>query len=196
MDEQRSNNAERVDSELDRILDTSLARYSAVEPREGLEGRILAKLRAERSRVPERSWWTWGLAAVVAAVFVAVMALALRPGKLSKPPVAEHYQVTEQPPHEPQQQPVREEHADVHKPGHRGRARPVASETRMAAGIPKLSQFPSPQPLTEEERALARYVRDFPQEALLVAQSQAESELEMQKKMGKTEPVSSDEQER
>ena len=37
------------------------------------------------------------------------------------------------------------------------------------AGNPKLAQFPSPQPLSEQERILASYVADDPQRARLIA---------------------------
>jgi hypothetical protein len=48
---------------------------------------------------------------------------------------------------------------------------------------PKLDQFPSPQPLSAEEIALARYVKNFPKEAQLVADAQEEFELETRKIM-------------
>ncbi len=43
-----------------------------------------------------------------------------------------------------------------------------------AAAIPKLDQFPSPQPLSEQERILAGYVENFPERAALVAKMQSE----------------------
>jgi hypothetical protein len=48
---------------------------------------------------------------------------------------------------------------------------------------PKLDQFPSRQPLSAEELALARYVQSFPREATLIAHAQEEFELEIQKEM-------------
>ena len=52
-----------------------------------------------------------------------------------------------------------------------------------AVAHPKLDRFPSPQPLSAEEMALAHYVKDFPKEARLVAQTQEEFALETQKEM-------------
>ena len=64
----------------------------------------------------------------------------------------------------------------------------------------RLDRFPSPQPLSEQELALARYVSEFPQEATLVARTQAEFENEIQQKMkdarSETEDNGSDQQER
>jgi len=54
---------------------------------------------------------------------------------------------------------------------------------KAVAAYPKLDQFPSPQPLTAEQIALAEYAKNFPKEARLVAQAQEEFELEAQKEM-------------
>lgn len=185
--------------ELDRQLDAALAKYAAVEPRAGLEERVLANLRAERTRVP-RTWWHWGLAGALAAVVVVALALAWKSGKPSLQPVVQHPSTVQPSPIVPQTpavaqnedsrpavQRIRPSRASgVHNP------RPAV----VAKANPKLDVFPSPQPLSEQELALSRYVRDFPQEAVLVAQSQAEAEIEMQMKMGRTEPTSSEQQER
>jgi len=50
----------------------------------------------------------------------------------------------------------------------------------------RLDRFPSPQPLSEQELALARYVSEFPQEATLIARTQAEFENEIRQKMKET----------
>ncbi|MGO9863634.1 MAG: hypothetical protein ACLPLR_08495 [Terriglobales bacterium] len=44
-----------------------------------------------------------------------------------------------------------------------------------AARMPKLEQFPSPQPLSEQEKILVSYVTKYPEIAALVAQDQADS---------------------
>src|SRR5271163_2932709 len=78
---------------LDRELDAALAKYAAVEPRLGLEDRILAHVRAERERVRDRSWWRWSVVpAAVAAVAVIVVAvtLAVRAGRPHAPAIANY----------------------------------------------------------------------------------------------------------
>jgi hypothetical protein len=57
-----------------------------------------------------------------------------------------------------------------------------SSATTVAAD-PKLDVFPSPQPLSEEELALAQYVRNFPSDARLIAQAQQTSDTEILRKM-------------
>ena len=70
------------EDELDRMLNAALAKYAAVEPRAGLEDRILAKLRADEEPSVGRAWWQWGLAGAV-AVIVIVGVLAWRSSRIS-----------------------------------------------------------------------------------------------------------------
>src|SRR4051812_22074976 len=62
--------------ELDRALDAALAKYATVDPRSGLEQRILARLQRERGHVPARAWWPWGLAAAFATVVFVILGMA------------------------------------------------------------------------------------------------------------------------
>ncbi|MGH9863658.1 MAG: hypothetical protein ACRD35_09580 [Candidatus Acidiferrales bacterium] len=67
-------NDNKRDAFLDQLLDAALARYAQVEPRPGLEERLLAGVRAEPSR-PLWLRWAWlpaaagGLALLLAGVF-------------------------------------------------------------------------------------------------------------------------------
>jgi hypothetical protein len=47
----------------------------------------------------------------------------------------------------------------------------------VATDNPKLDQFPSPQPLTEQERILASYVALDPEHAALIAEARTEALL-------------------
>jgi hypothetical protein len=53
-------------------------------------------------------------------------------------------------------------------------SRPHFPETQVVASAPRLEQFPSPEPLSEQEEFLARYVEQFPHEAVLVARAQTQ----------------------
>jgi hypothetical protein len=165
---------------LDPVLDAALAKFAAVEPREGLEERVLANLRAERTRVPERSWWHWGFAAV-AAVLVIGAVLAWRTAKPSHTVLVNRPAETQPAPKQAPQTANAGEDVPAHVPPMRKQSRRPVS-TKLAAN-PKQDVFPSPQPLTEEELALARYVRNFPGDAKLVAQAQEASEREVLAKM-------------
>jgi len=62
---------EEREPDLEQILDQTLARYSDVEPRAGLEERILANL---HSQPRPRPWWLkWGVPALATAILVAAL---------------------------------------------------------------------------------------------------------------------------
>ncbi len=184
---------------LDRIVDAALAKYGAGEPRVGLETRVLANLRAECSRVPERAWWRWSVAGLAAAIIIVIAALALRSGKPSHPVVAKNAPTTapvEVPPGTPGGREIRNRRPPfTHTPAKHVTHCP---STLLVAAGPKLEQFPSPQPLSEQEFALTRYVNEFPQEATLIARAQYEYETEIQQKMKDaiSETISSDSDQR
>jgi len=56
--------------EIDRQIDAALKEYAAVEPRAGLEERILANVRAARVQSRPHAWWKWAL--VAAALILAM----------------------------------------------------------------------------------------------------------------------------
>jgi hypothetical protein len=61
------------DGEIDQWLDSALRQYAKAEPRAGLEARVLANLRAERSRATSRRcWWAIGTAAALTTMVVTV----------------------------------------------------------------------------------------------------------------------------
>jgi len=67
------------DENSDRDLDAALATYATIEPRAGLEQRVLANLRAERQRLAARGWRRWpALVALAVAVLIAVVSASWR----------------------------------------------------------------------------------------------------------------------
>jgi hypothetical protein len=47
--------------------------------------------------------------------------------------------------------------------------------TNIGVNSPKLDQFPSPQPLSEQEEILANYVGKYPEHAILIARARNEA---------------------
>jgi hypothetical protein len=146
---------------IDEWLERALKQCGMAEPRPGLENRILAGIRAERERVAISAWsWrpVWvGLAAILMVAGVAL----LRSTHEVAPPVVSHVTAP----------------AVSKSPEHRAIAsagKSLAHTTRKSNAAPRLEQFPSPQPLSEQEEILARYLRQFPREAGLVAQAQTQ----------------------
>lgn len=163
----------------DQQLDAALSKFAAVEPRAGLEDRILANLRIEQERPTERSWWRWPVVgALAAAVIVVVLSLAWSSGKPQN--IAAHLSPSKQ----------TNDHAATTQVANNGgisrirphertsakRASPLAVRPHVTEVIaaPRLARFPSPQPLSEQEKILVRYVTKDPEHAALIAQARTE----------------------
>ncbi len=160
----------------DRWLESALIQFGKAEPRVGLENRLLANLRAERAPAYlRRRWWrALGMVASLAAILVAVRVeerdRERKPESAAATSTTNRAEAQElvQPRPIPQiVHPAREE--VLRRPAHR------PTRDLAVASTPKLAQFPSPQPLSEQERILASYVAKYPEHAALVAQARAEA---------------------
>lgn len=154
----------------DEWLDKALQQYGDAEPRPGLETRIMASLANERSRVSAR-WW-WGLA--FAGCLTTILALWLghldvlqgkRPIALDRRPETMHVG------------PVQERLRGSTQAESGGGFSTIRKRTnhviaRNSNVSPRLEQFPSQRPLSEQERLLKQYAERYPQEAVLVAKEQ------------------------
>jgi hypothetical protein len=168
-------------STFDREINAALAKYVAAEPRAGLEDRILANLRAERQHSSVRIGWRW-LAAGVAAVVI-VAALSLWKSAKPAPDSATHQPAMTQQADKQTGTRIVANHASapVSPAESTTRKRPGALSAPPRQAGPRLDHFPSPRPLTEEEKLLVRYVQDFPREAVVIAKEQAEFEQKMER---------------
>ena len=165
------NNKDRFD----RWLDGALQQYCSVEPRAGLEHRILANLElAAQDKSNSRSWW-WVFAT---AALMACMAIAVWVGidmhHATKKTVATAKPANVGASTKGSQSAPPQVAAVPHHVKRRS-MRPNIE----AAKDPRLEQFPSARPLSEQEQMLSRYVREFPEQAVLMAQAQAESQKEL-----------------
>jgi hypothetical protein len=171
---------------LDERIDAVLSRFVVVEPRAGLEERVLANLRARQKTSTGMAWWHW--AGVAAALAIATTLLVWRlekPGRerIVRQPSTSHQErqpeVSVDAPPTTSQPTVRAASGHVPK---RGSHRQV-----VVAFGPKLDQFPSPQPLSEQEKILLSYVAAYPERAVLLARLRTE-ELR-QERVEEMEPV-------
>ncbi|HEY7402305.1 MAG TPA: hypothetical protein VIB39_02190 [Candidatus Angelobacter sp.] len=155
------------EKKLDDLLDSALAEYSAVEPRPGLEARILARVQdaAEQPRAP---WWTvrWlvtGAAAAAIAVIVLSM-LFLRPAQ--KP-----QQVEIRPDHpqaiQPQPHPNSERASAKTTPVRGERPQHHAKPQQELAQRDRPSVFPTPMGLSEQEKLMMAYLAQTPKEEII-----------------------------
>jgi hypothetical protein len=170
--------ADRKQDELDRVLDKALAKYAAAEPRTGLEERVLAAVRAERARVPDRAWWRWSVMAALAAMVIVAVTLAWKSDRPPHPVVANHLATATPAAKAPATQAGSKGKANPAHLRERGAIRAAAPRPRsgvMMAGNPKLDQFPSPRPLSEQEKLLQAYIAQYPERAVLIARARTEA---------------------
>jgi hypothetical protein len=163
--------------ELDRELNAALTKFAAVEPRRGLEDRILVNLRAERQHNSARTWWRWPVVAALAALIVVAVSISWRSAKVpyittQHPPApTNEYNRTQTANNNNKETRITRPHNTVSK--RRGK-HAVSHPATVLAPAPRLGQFPSPQPLSEQEEILARYVARFPEHAALIALARTE----------------------
>lgn len=164
-----SNEKWKADDDFDRALDGMLAQYASVEPRPGLEERILRNLRCAAVTADARPGWISSIAAVFAVVLI-IAALLVWWRQPSSPPAA---MVDRPPVREAPMDPDwanRETRQAAKRKPLRGTTGSRPPHETVASG-PKLDVFPTPLPLSEQEKLLAIYVGQDPEHAALVAEA-------------------------
>jgi len=168
---------------VDELLDSALARYRSAEPRPGLEERVLGCLRAEPQPRP-RFGWAWWLSAGVAVLGTVLLAVLLRrtvhitPGspapssavearKMNSPPSALKAAFVE---------PIAKSHPTRRASAHLTRQ----LRSQRVGEEPHKDVFPSPAPLSEQEKLLLHYVRESPAPALMALQRATDALEEIQ----------------
>ncbi|SRR6266567_6296091 len=174
-------NQDRLDQDrLDQWLDAALQESGNAEPRMGLDGRILANLAAEKAGMTawRRRWWAFGVVAAMAVVVVVLWSGSGSSYRKSARKLANNTPSAAQKTSRGNAPPEIERSVEATV---QPRTRQHPAKTVEAAKAQRLSQFPSPRPLSEQEQLLARYVRESPGEAVMVAQAQAERQKELEK---------------
>ena len=172
-------------------LAAALKHYGQAEPRAGLENRVLAAMRAEREqRTQNWKWWPALAAGTAILTIAACVFMAKSEGRKTHSPIAKNHTVPVEVSRtntNPASKPHIEDAANQ-KP-HFGAPR-RSLQIVHASATARLEQFPSPEPLSEQEKILARYVQQFPHEAHLMAQVQ--TELAREGTMAEQAPPESD----
>ena len=165
----KGNEKWKTDDDFDRALDGVLAQYASVEPRAGLEERILQNLRLAALTADACPWCTSSMAAVLAVVLLIAALLVWWRHPSSQPPTVVHTPPVREVPINPYS--ANREPGPVQRKKPHGRTtRPRPQQETVASG-PKLDVFPSPLPLSEQEKLLAIYVGQYPEHAALVAEA-------------------------
>lgn len=176
---------------LDEWLDGALQRYGDAEPRPGLEGRILANLAAEKEGM-SRAWArSLGLAGACAVAAIAIVLLSRAP--------RDQRQILVNGPAEQSTVAVAPRSAAQQPAATQALRKPAIRDSILRARTrePKRDTFPSSRALSEQEQLLSRYVKEFPQEAVLIAKKQAEEQQKVEMLLdGKLSESQLDQQER
>ena len=170
---------------LHRWLDRALVEYGNMEPRPGLEARVLANLSAERERITVRQRWFWALTlAATAAVIILAVWMESNTGLRTKPPTSLTTASEQQA--QSQQRPVETAKPDVFQQSRKIASprvhRNQAVHSLEAAAAPKLDRFPSSQPLSEQERLLLAYLNQTPKEEVMLAIAKTKSNEDLRVK--------------
>jgi len=185
-------------AKLDRWLNRALAEYSKEEPRSGIELRVLANLRAQRRHIAEqrrRRWWTIGIIATAAVLVIVLWAAgtnkhteqeaSVKPSPAVSPNNANVAQQASQDSSQDAGQNVTEDlasqtsrpassrHSHMQRARRRSHGRRTARVLRAAQRV-RGEQFPSPTPLSEQERILQRYVAQYKNDAIRTARALTE----------------------
>jgi len=142
-----------MQDDLDKLIDGALAGYSSAEPLAGLEDRVLGRVRAVEAARKRRRLWAAAIPALAAIVLIAFFARKpQQPVPVSKatitPAPAESAQ-TLPPPSTVRPQAIRQA-VKIRKPA-------------PPRELPKRPMFPTPSPLTEEERLLMAFAESHPE---------------------------------
>lgn len=156
---------------LDRFLDKALAECGEGSPREGLEGRILARVREPQHERARTKWfWVAGPVAVAAALIMFFVNLP-KPNRTSIVSVNQPF-VNSAP------QPVlnaREvERPAIAVPRNRQARRPSTVAVLKPKEEPKLTTFPSPDEGEAQAQMLLRFVTSHPEQAKEVVREEEE----------------------
>jgi hypothetical protein len=157
----------RGNAALDQQLEAALSNYAAVEPRIGLEERVLANLRAQRELGLASGWWRWAAVGALAVVIILVLSLSWRTRKpqwvnVPNPVTKQHVGETQfaSNPALPPQHAASVRIAVTNRTHHSSQA---------ATTAPHLSQFPTPEAMSDQEQMLADYAAEFQEQAVLIA---------------------------
>lgn len=186
------------EKQLDRLLDSMLSQYSAAEPRPGLETRVLAQIAETREEKQAGSsplrWLVVGAGIAVSAVAVVVVMLAFRAEQRHSlpPPLADNIHTQQEQKSEavrvPPMIPATNRRVAVQHRATTRTRRNKNSNFQTLAVSQRPAIFPTPVPLTEQERLMFSYVEHTPQSEV-IAQMKSEDQKEARAFWAQGEPL-------
>jgi hypothetical protein len=154
--------------QIDQMLDSMLANYSAAEPRPGLETRILANLQAAAGSKSSAGWWNfrWLWAGMVTAAIIVAAVLISGRHRVEPPTnvVVKNTQPAPQPEIQPHVPTAPKETVRIYRPKPRATKQPQNAALALSQ---RPAVFPTPTPLSEQEKLLLSYVAGTPREEVI-----------------------------
>jgi hypothetical protein len=179
----------QMQMQMDEMLDSLLAGYSSAEPRPGLETRILANLRETPEKERAHGWWNFKwlwVGAVAAAIIMAAVLISER--HRIDPPTHAVVKATQPAPqpgiqsHEPI---ASKQVGKIH-----GRKPPTLPQDAKLALSERPANFPTPAPLSEQERLMFTYLANTPREIVIAQIPRNDDEKEAEEFWADREPSS------
>jgi hypothetical protein len=169
---------------LDLWLDRALRQQGNIEPRTGLENRLLSKLHSREEHVRTVRKWSLILGSPVLAVLLIALVWHGERAGMKTPDLNAENGVSRQSKSNAEQQYVKTLEPSV-PPGARD-VKAVGTDrhrlsTQAQRKEPRLEHFPSLRPPSPEELVMARYAERYPQEATLISQKQQQFDNEIRK---------------
>jgi hypothetical protein len=154
--------------QIDDMLDSLLTNYSVAEPRPGLETRILANLREAEEKEAAHGWWSfkWLWAGVVTAAII-IGAVLINGRHRVEPPtnvVVKNSQPAPRPEIQSRAPIARQETAKIHR---RKPSTPTLPQNATLALSERPANFPTPAPLSEQDRMMFAYLENTPREVVI-----------------------------
>ncbi len=163
-------NPEERDRLAERWMEAALRRSAEAEPRPGLEQRILAQLAAAEQESAQAPWWRppglrWAVPAVAAAIVLLLVLVLPRHGsKTPTPTMTTNKQTLPSSP--PTAAATTNGSAATTARNSPQRTRRIQRKPQPAMVVaqraPRLEQFPTPGPLSDQEQLLLRYMQRTP----------------------------------
>ena len=154
--------------QIDDMLDSMLANYSSAEPRPGLETRILANLREAEEKKASQGWWNfkWIWAGMVTAAIIVAAVLISGRHRVEPPThvIVKTSPAVPQPEIQPQTPTVRNETVRIRP---RKSVAPTRPQNAALALNERPAVFPTPTPLSEQEKLLLSYLAGTPREEVI-----------------------------
>jgi hypothetical protein len=178
------------DRQIDEMLDTLLAKYSSAEPRPGLETRILANLREAEEKKASQGWWNfkWLWAGAVAAAIIVAVVLINGRHRVELPThvIVKTSQPAPQPEIHPHAPVAPQQMAKV--PRHKPSELPTVRQDAALVRSQRPANFPTPVPLSEQERMMFTYLANTPKEVIVAQIPRNDDEKESEAFWADREP--------